>query len=144
MSEIPALPLASFGRRLLSLCYELLLLAAILFIAGWIFLAVQNLMPQPVAHLLLQLYLLTVCGGYFVYCWTHGGQTLPMKTWRLKVVMRDGTALSSSRAALRYVLALLSVICAGIGFLWPLIDPQRQYLHDRIAGTRIVNAQRAN
>ena len=67
-----------------------------------------------------------------------------MKTWRLKVVMHDGTELSRRRAALRYVLALLSVVCAGIGFLWPLIDPQRQYLHDRIAGTRIVNAQRAN
>lgn len=144
MVDSPALPLAGYGRRLLSLCYEILLLAAILFVAGWIFLAVQSLLPQPVAHLLLQVYLLLVCGCYFVYCWSHGGQTLPMKTWRLKIVMRDGTALGRTHAVLRYMLAIVSTVCAGLGFLWPLIDRERQYLHDRIAGTRIVFAERAN
>ena len=125
MSEIPALPLASYGRRLLSLCYELLLLAAILFIAGWIFLAVQNLLPQRAAHLLLQLYLLTVCGGYFVYCWTHGGQTLPMKTWRIRLVQADGEPVTARIAARRYLFSLISLGLCGLGFAWALFDPEQ-------------------
>ncbi len=70
--------------------------------------------------------------------WVHGGQTLPMKTWCLRVVTQAGAALSVSRAAARYTLALLGAALCGVGFLWALIDRDRQFLHDRIAGTCIV------
>ncbi len=30
----------------------------------------------------------------------------------------------------------------AVGYLWPIVDPDRQFLHDRIAGTRIVMAPR--
>jgi uncharacterized RDD family membrane protein YckC len=87
---------------------------------------------------LFQLYLVFVIGLYFVWCWLRGGQTLPMKTWRLKVVRADGTALSPARAAARYVLCCASLGTAGAGFAWALVDSDRQFLHDRLAGTRIV------
>ncbi len=98
----PAPAAARLGRRLGSLCYEVLLLAAILFVAGWIFLAVDRLLPDALARPLLQFYLLAVTAAYFIYCWTRGGQTLPMKTWRIRVVADDGTAIrrGNGRAAL--------------------------------------------
>jgi len=114
------------------------LLAAIVFAAGWIFLTIEQLLPRAVARPLLQLYLLGVCAVYFIYCWTHGGQTLPMKTWRIRVVTRSGGALSTSRAALRYMLAIASIALGGGGYWWALFDRDGQFLHDRLAGTRLV------
>lgn len=137
MSESTA-PAAKLARRLGSLCYEALLVVAILFLAAWIYLVIKPFLPATLEHLIFQAYLVTVCGIYFVYCWTHSGQTLPMKTWRIRIVAREGGALTRKQATLRYLYALLSVALAGAGFLWAVVDRDRQYLHDRLAGTRIV------
>jgi uncharacterized RDD family membrane protein YckC len=90
------------------------------------------------ARPLFQAYLVLVCGVYFVAQWARGGQTLPMKTWRLRLVAADGSALSVRQAALRYVVALAGMLLAGVGFLWALFDRDHQFLHDRLARTRIV------
>lgn len=140
MNQSVAPVAAGLARRLGSLCYEALLLAAILFAAAWIFLVVKPFVPKALEHALFQLYLLIVCGAYFVYCWTRSGQTLPMKTWRIRIVARDGSPLTRRRACLRYVLAVISLAPAGAGFWWALCDRDRQFLHDRLAGTRIVAA----
>ncbi len=124
------------------MCYEVLLLAALLFAAGWAFLAAQPLLPASLTRPLLQLFLLAICGAYFIYCWTRSGQTLPMKTWRIRLVTRDGGVPALKHAALRYVCALGSIALGGGGFWWALVDREGQFLHDRLAGTRIVNAAR--
>lgn len=85
----------------------------------------------------LWLYLFLVLGIYFVWHW-HGGQTLPMRTWRLRIVMADGTRPPAMRLMLRYSLAWLSIGFFGLGLLWALVDRDRQFLHDRLAGTCIV------
>lgn len=121
-----------------SLAYEALLLTAILFICTWVFLFFAQPLDRSVARPLLQIWLLLVTGAYFVYCWTHGGQTLPMKTWRISVATRDGGALRMKTAIKRYLLALLSFAACGLGFAWALVDRDRQFLHDRVAGTRLV------
>lgn len=130
---------ASLARRFLSLVYEALLLAAVLF-AGTLpaLLLMQHAAPV-LTRPLLQLYLFALCGGYFVWQWLRGGQTLPMKTWRLRLVMRDGTPLTLYRGIYRYVFASLGLALFGAGFLWAFIDRERQFLHDRLAGTRIVS-----
>lgn len=134
----PAAPAAGLGRRAGSLCYEIMLLAAIMFVAGWSFLAVERLLPAVIARALLQLYLLAVTAAYFVYCWTHGGQTLPMKTWRIRVVAADGAAIDVRTGAKRYVFALAGAALCGAGFWWALFDRDGQFLHDRLAGTRQI------
>lgn len=139
MIETPARA-ASLGRRLGSLCYEMLLLVAILFLAAWLYLLAKPLVPTALEHLIFQVYLIAVCGIYFVYCWSRSGQTLPMKTWRISIVAGEGGAPTVKKASLRYVYALLSIALAGGGFVWALVDRDRQFLHDRLAGTRIVDA----
>ena len=140
MSEPGALPPAAAGllRRLASLGYELLLLAALLLAAGWLFLFLSRNLDPVLARPALQLYLLALCGAYFVYCWTHGGQTLPMKTWRIRLVARAGGAVTLAAALQRYLYALLGLAACGLGFAWALIDRDRQFLHDRLAGTRLI------
>jgi uncharacterized RDD family membrane protein YckC len=117
--------------------YEALLLIALLMVAGFIFQMFRN-PAAPGAKPFFQLYLFLVLGGYFTWFWTHGGQTVSMKTWRIRVEAVDGTPLRFPRAALRYGLAWGGVLLVGLGFLWALVDRDGQFLHDRLARTRLV------
>ena len=84
------------------------------------------------------LYIYAVLAGYFVWYWRRGGQTLAMQTWRLKLVdAATGREVSRAKGLLRYTLAWPSVL-SGLGLAWALVDADRQFLHDRIAGSRIV------
>ena len=87
---------------------------------------------------ILSLCLFLVLAVYFAWCWTHGGQTLAMRAWRLRVVTRTGRAVNPTQALLRFLLAWPSLGIFGIGLIWALVDPEKQFLHDRLAGTRIV------
>jgi len=79
---------------------------------------------------------------YFVWFWMNGGQTLPMKTWKLRLAGANGQKLRPLQAVLRYLAAWPSIMLFGIGVLWALFDKDRQFLHDRIAGTSIVQADK--
>jgi uncharacterized RDD family membrane protein YckC len=130
--------LAGLVRRLLSLAYEVLLLGGVLAFAATPYVILTRGAEHFIARPLLQLYLVLLAGGYFVWQWGRGGQTLPMKTWRLRVVARDGGALSLRQGVLRYCLALAGSLALGAGFAWAIVDREHQFLHDRLAGTRIV------
>ncbi len=124
-------------RRLASMLYEALLLAAVLFAAGFVFTAAFHSPLSPVLRVAFQAYLLLVTAAYFVWYWLHGGQTLPMKTWRLRVASADGKPLRFGQACLRFICALTGILL-GFGILWALFDRDRQFWHDRMAGTKIV------
>lgn len=130
--DVPGLP-----RRLASMLYEALLLAAVLFIAGFVFTAAFHPPLSPVLRYVFQLYLLLVTATYFIWIWLHGGQTLPMKTWRIRLVSTNGQPLRLKQACLRFVCALIG-IPLGFGILWALFDRERQFWHDRMAGTKVV------
>jgi uncharacterized RDD family membrane protein YckC len=128
------------ARRLASMIYESLLAFAIAFFAALPFYGAASGRLTGSIRGLFQAYLIVVLGLYFVWCWHRGGQTLPMKTWKLRLVSVDGGPVSVRRAALRYLLACLSVGLAGAGLVWAGFDRDRQFLHDRLAGTRIVRS----
>lgn len=127
-----------FWRRLVSMFYESLLLLAVLFIAGFVFHLVFRDTGSIFFRPVFQLYLLLVAGTYFAWFWTHGGQTLPMQTWKFRVISADGNQLSLKQAIARYLFAVIGIFFFGCGILWALFDRNRQFLHDRLAGTRIV------
>jgi uncharacterized RDD family membrane protein YckC len=117
--------------------YESLLVVAVLFIAALAYTLVRN--PQaPGGMLFFQAYLVLVLAGYFIWFWMHGGRTLAMKTWRLRVVAANGGPLSLRQAIFRFMFALIGISCVGVGILWALVDADHQFLHDRLAGTRLV------
>ena len=131
-------PLPGIARRLASMLYESLVVFAVLLIG---FLLPQILLSAyglGTSNRLLWLHVLALLALYFVWFWLHGGQTLPMKTWKLRLASTDGSALRPLQAILRYLAAWPSVLFFGIGIVWALVDKDRQFLHDRIAGTRIV------
>lgn len=133
--------LPGMGRRLASMLYEGLVVFAVLligFLLPQILLSGFNLGLSG-KGLWLHVGLLLML--YFVWFWLHGGQTLPMKTWKLRLANPDGSSPRPAQALLRYLAAWPSILLFGIGILWALIDKDRQFLHDRIAGTRIVSSR---
>jgi uncharacterized RDD family membrane protein YckC len=142
MVDAPA-PTATLLRRLSSLLYESLIVVALLLLSGLAFVVPLHLATGHDATggwalWLFRAWIVGVLGLYFGWFWTRGGQTLPMRTWRLRVVEADGAPLRPGRAAYRYLLAWPSVLAAGAGLAWALVDRDRQFLHDRLAGTRLV------
>jgi uncharacterized RDD family membrane protein YckC len=144
------------------LLYEAAVVAAILLAASFasIYAATSHL--EGVGRTLFQAYLFLVVGGYFVWCWCRGGQTLPMRAWRLRLVQSNGAPVKPNRAVARYLLAAAAFAPAAVGatllwvdpyaplgwlalapsaltLIWSVVDPQHQFLHDRLAGTRIVS-----
>jgi len=137
-----ALPPASFLTRIAAMVYELLLVTAVLFVASLPFLYLVGNAETGWRHFAFQLYLTGVLFAYFNAFWMRSGQTLAMKTWRIRLVNQNGGRLTFKQSALRFALALVGLLLVGAGFWWALFDRDRQFLHDRIAGTRLVRVPR--
>ena len=131
-------PPASLGRRALALVYEALLLTALLFAGALPFVMLTQELGRGLGRPLFQFYLVAMTGAYFIWQWRRG-RTLAMKTWRLRLVTRESAPLSLRHAAIRFLFALAGSLLFGVGFLWALVDRESLFLHDRLAGTRIVN-----
>lgn len=135
-----AVELAGVRRRLASMLYESLLLLGVLSLTF----VVPNVAAGVMWHVtspgwLAWLNVTVVLGAYFLWSWLRGGQTLAMQTWRLKLVVAEsGRSVDWRRGLLRYLLAWPSVCLFGAGLVWAFFDRDRQFLHDRLAGTRIV------
>lgn len=120
--------------------YEFVLLFAVAFISAWLFqFAAGTLEIAGWRRHLLQLFILAVFAIYFLWCWLRGGQTLPMKTWRIRLVAKDHGPVPPLAALLRFVYALFLVPTLA-SFFWVSVDRDRQFLHDRLAGTLLVPA----
>ena len=144
--------------------YEGMLLFGVVFIAGYLFSALSQTRHAMDHRPGLQAFLFLILGIYFTWFWSRG-QTLAMKTWHIRVVDVNGEALTQKRAFVRYVLSWIWFIpplvalapyplSAGEIFLlftgwvcvWALLSrfhPLRQFWHDALAGTRLINAQPA-
>lgn len=135
--QVSDMAVPSLAKRLLSVLYDGLLLAAVELVAAFpLAPLLQHVDPSLAPHL-TQAYVLLVAGAYFSIFW-HKGQTLAMKTWRFKLVAADGGQASWGRVWLRYLLACLNILSLGVGWWYALFRDDRQFLQDRLAGTRLV------
>ena len=160
VTDLSAPPLP---RRLACWLYEGMLMFGVVFIAGYLFSTLSQTRHALDNRHGLQAFLFVVFGIYFTWFWAKG-QTLAMKTWHIRVVDRHGQPLTQLRALLRYVLSWLwflpplaavapfglsagesTVLLLGWVAVWATLSrfhPQRQFLHDALAGTRLVQAVR--
>jgi uncharacterized RDD family membrane protein YckC len=162
--QAPSAHAPSLRRRLACLVYEGMLLFGVVMIAGLLFGIVTQQRHALHGHAALQAFLFAVLGLYFVWFWTHGGQTVAMKTWHIRLVTGSGAPVSRLRALARYVLgwiwfvpALASVQLAGLKGGLPIaaallagvgayalltrLHPQRQFWHDAACGTRLIDTR---
>lgn len=82
--------------------------------------------------------LLLVLATYGAVMWKHKGTTIGGIVCGLKVVRTDHREIDWATAIVRALGCFLSLIVAGLGFLWVAFDPEKQSWHDKIAGTTVV------
>jgi uncharacterized RDD family membrane protein YckC len=158
MIDEPQTP--SLLRRMACWLYEGMLIFGVMFIADYLFSTLTQTRHAMDNRHAQQFFLFVVFGIYFVWFWSHG-QTLAMKTWHIRVTDLKGGALTQQRALWRYVLSWLwflpplaaswifnievrnsLFLAAGWILFWALLSrlhPQRQFLHDALAGTRLIS-----
>ena len=129
---------AGLPRRLAAATYDTLLIIALFVIPTSAVMALRAGEPVPPGSPLLQGLLLATAGLFFIGFWIHGGQTLGMRAWRLRVEDCSGNPLTLPRALVRFIVSIPSIAVFGLGILWLLFDPQKCTLPDRLAGTRVV------
>jgi uncharacterized RDD family membrane protein YckC len=134
--------------------YEGVILFGVVVFFGYGFSALTQFRGEPgLLRWGFQGFLFLVVGAYFVWFWSNGRRTLPMKAVSLQLVGRDGAAVSTGRAALRYLLAWTMLVAATaaastlsawfalllpVPFFWSLFDRERRALYDVAAGTLLV------
>jgi uncharacterized RDD family membrane protein YckC len=128
----------SLGRRLLCLVYEALLLTAVILVASGLATALAQTAGIAQPRTLTRIIVVIACAGYYAVQWQRRGQTLPMKTWRIRLETTAGGRITPLQALMRMSLATIGYPAMGITILWSLIDRDRQFLHDRLSGTRLV------
>ena len=134
-------PPAGFLRRLVAMCYDALLLLSVLLVAT----AVATMVSLAITHKatlshnpFYQTTIFLLCFAFFSWFWLHGGQTLGMRSWRLRVQNRNGGPISIWQALLRFIVAIPSLALFGLGFLWMLVDREHMTLYDRFSESVVV------
>lgn len=163
-AALHALPGATPGlvRRLAAFVYEGVLLFGVTMIAGLVYAGLTQQRHALQGRIGLMAFLFGVFGIYFVWFWSHGGQTVAMKAWHIRLVTATGAPVSRARATLRYLLSWLwilpapaAVFAAGLhgrsaiagtmlaGVLayaaLSRLRPDRQFWHDAVCGTRLID-----
>ena len=137
-SDRSDLAATGLGRRLAALLYDSLLVLALLFVAASVALLFRRGEPVPQNLSWYTLYFAAVPFVFFTGFWYVGGQTLGMRAWRLRLTSRRDGSLTRWQVSLRFLVALVSLGCLGLGFFWQLVDSDKLTWHDRAAGTRVV------
>lgn len=124
--------------RLAILVYDGLLLFGVLFVASLVFELASGYRGQGPLRIWFQMYCLSIVATYFIWFWERHGQTLAMRAWRIRVANANGDKLRWHQAALRFALATVGWALAGLTLWWSFLDRDKQYLHDRLGGTRLT------
>lgn len=132
------LPHCGLLRRLAAIFYDTMLLGAILFLAALPVAPLLGETPSTAGLLLFRLYLVLIIFGFFAWFWSHGGQTLGMRAWRIKLQNRQPGPVTLWQLMLRFIIATFSWLLFGAGFLWSLIDKEGLTWHDRYSMTELV------
>jgi len=91
-----------------------------------------------ISGVILTLYFVAFVPLYHILLWSSRGQTVGMMAVHIRVLSRNGGRVSLWRSALRFFGRLFSVLPLFLGLLMALFDRKRRTLHDRLAGTVVV------
>jgi len=148
-------PPAGLGRRLAAIFYDTLLCVALLMVTTFIYKLIWMGMVGEAklrqlsesgaldGDPLLSTILLFALFAFFAKFWTHAGQTLGMQVWGIRVQNADGTAISLWQALLRFMVAIASWLCLGMGYWWMLLDKRRCTWHDLYSESVVVRVAKS-
>lgn len=137
-------------KRLMVIVYDLLLLIAVLMMTGIPVAAIMTFVLNDgnaitedhpfyvTSQFIILSILLCVSLLFYGWFWTHKGQTLGMKTWRVQLVTSDSDPLDWNKVTIRFLVALLSWSIFGLGFIWSLFDKEKRTWHDILSATKLI------
>jgi len=140
---------ASFLKRLGAMFYDFMLALSFALVVGFLFMAMAMSLLKlenvpagsPVAKGIFMLLVLFTF-GFYGWFWTHGGQTLGMRAWKLKLVGQGYSEVSWIQAFFRFCYAIISWLPLGMGYLWMLVDKRKLTWHDQASKTYIIDIKK--
>lgn len=153
---------AGLLRRLAALAYDMLVLLSVVIVFTLAAILLTGA-AIPAGTLWFQLLLAALLVLFFPWFWTHGGQTVGARAWRLRVVAAGGGRVGWGRALLRLAAGIATLLpaaaaalwsvhagvdlrwlwawspAAGLSYGWGLADARRRCLHDLLSGTRLIH-----
>ena len=154
-SQASEYPPVSLFKRLMAILYDSLLMTALLFIIGIMVASLFTFIfndgnaitaEHPVYRIyqfVILVILFTTAFLFLGWFWTHGGQTLGMRTWKLKLISKDGSNVSWDQAFIRCFTALVSWGAFGLGFLWVLFNKEKKTWHDMASNTILIQLKKS-
>lgn len=129
---------APLARRLGAAFYDGLLLVALWMLASFVVVLANGGEAAATGDPVFRSLLLIIGAAFNGWFWTHGGQTLGMRAWRLQVRRNDGASVDWGRAVVRFGVAVPAWGLAGLGVIWSLLHPERKAWQDLLSGTETV------
>jgi uncharacterized RDD family membrane protein YckC len=118
--------------------YDILLLLSALLLATVIPVALNQGEAIQAGNPIFLLYLLMVSLFFYGWFWTHGGQTLGMRAWKVYLVGQTQVQITWKQASIRFAVAIMSWLCLGLGFLWQWLSKDKLSWHDLLSGTQLI------
>jgi len=135
---------AGFVTRMFAYVVDVVVLAGIVALGGWIAVLIDTVFQQMGLDLNIDIATIYVFlipwifGLYFVVFWSLTGRTIGKWFMGLKVIRLDGNPPTIGRSVIRFVGYGVSAIVFWLGYLWVLVDSDRQAWHDHMAKTWVV------
>lgn len=118
--------------------YDLLLLIALWLAAGLLVVILNGGEAIRADNPFFPLLIVALTFLFYGWFWTHGGQTLGMRAWKVYLTSRGQPGISWRQAGIRFVVAIAALFSAGIGFAWLWLSPQKRSWHDLASGSALV------
>jgi uncharacterized RDD family membrane protein YckC len=125
-------------RRFAAIAYDTVLVWGTLFFATALVMLFNGGRDIQAGNNLYRGYLLVCAYGYFAWQWLHGGRTLGMRAWRVRLESVNGAPVTWTQTGLRFIGGAISWLLLGGGFIWAMRDAERRGLPDHLSGTRLV------
>ena len=125
-------------RQLMVMLYDFMLLLSALLLAAVIPVALNQGEAIQAGNPIFLLYLLMVSLFFYGWFWTHGGQTLGMRAWKVYLVGQTQVQITWKQASIRFAVAIVSWLCLGLGFLWQWLSKDKLSWHDLLSGTQLI------
>jgi uncharacterized RDD family membrane protein YckC len=125
-------------RRIAAIFYDSILLTGILFVATAFLLTLNHGEAFQPGNLIYSAVLILISATFFTWFWTHGGQTLGMRAWKIRLEKADGTPCDAKTALSHWIIGVILGSLMGLGWWFALIDRKGRALQDVICRTRVL------
>jgi uncharacterized RDD family membrane protein YckC len=122
-------------RYLAVMLYDTVLLLSVLLLASLIAVAFNSGEAIDNNNPFFMFYLISISGLFYGWFWTHGGQTLGMRAWKIQIIDQQQNIISWKQAIIRFVVAIISWLALGMGFWWQYLGKDKQSWPDSFSGT---------